>query len=194
MMLARLLASMKDDNGRVLIEHFYDGIEPLSESEKRAVAEVPDMGPELMRELWLGSTEGAPRTLAESITLPSLNVRGMARLVERWMNSENSSQYRSPEAQIHPAAGYLPVRFRHRPLFGTRNGNWGLEGARQDRRDIRPGWSAANAPGSAGKPTFSWDTKVPSDKLGWRLAGGGTSSRTQGPLRSAALASPTKTR
>jgi acetylornithine deacetylase/succinyl-diaminopimelate desuccinylase-like protein len=78
MMLVRLLASMKDDDGRVLIEHFYDGIEPLSESEKRAVAEAPDMGPELMRDLWLGSTEGAPRKLAESITLPSLNIRGMA--------------------------------------------------------------------------------------------------------------------
>ena len=78
MMLARLLASMKDDNGRVLIEHFYDGIEPLSESERRAVAEAPDMGHELMHEFWLGSTEGAPRTLAELITLPSLNIRGMA--------------------------------------------------------------------------------------------------------------------
>jgi acetylornithine deacetylase/succinyl-diaminopimelate desuccinylase-like protein len=78
MMLARLLASMKDDDGRVLIEHFYDGIEPLSDSEKRAVAEVPDMEPELMRDLWLGSSEGAPRKLAELITLPSLNIRGMA--------------------------------------------------------------------------------------------------------------------
>ncbi len=78
MMLARLLTSMKDDNGRVLIDHFYDGIEPLSESEKRAVAEAPDMGPELMRELWLGATENAPRKLAELITVPSLNIRGMA--------------------------------------------------------------------------------------------------------------------
>jgi acetylornithine deacetylase/succinyl-diaminopimelate desuccinylase-like protein len=78
MMLARLLTSMKDNDGRVLIDHFYDGIEPLSESEKRAVAEAPDMGPELMREFWLGSTENAPRTLAELITLPSLNIRGMA--------------------------------------------------------------------------------------------------------------------
>jgi acetylornithine deacetylase/succinyl-diaminopimelate desuccinylase-like protein len=78
MMLARLLATMKDDDDHILIEHFYDGIEPLSESEKRAVAEAPDMGPELMREFWLGSTEGAPRTLAELITLPSLNIRGMA--------------------------------------------------------------------------------------------------------------------
>src|SRR5262249_37733416 len=37
MALARLLASMKDDDGRVLIDHFYDGIAPLSETEKRAV-------------------------------------------------------------------------------------------------------------------------------------------------------------
>ena len=29
MSLARLLASMKDDNGRVLVDHFYDDVEPL---------------------------------------------------------------------------------------------------------------------------------------------------------------------
>jgi acetylornithine deacetylase/succinyl-diaminopimelate desuccinylase-like protein len=78
MMLARLLASMKDDNGRVLVDHFYDGIEPLSETEKRAVAEAPDVDADLMREFWLGSTENAPKKLAELITLPSLNIRGMA--------------------------------------------------------------------------------------------------------------------
>ncbi len=31
-----------------------------------------------MQEFWLGSTEGAPKTLAELINLPSLNIRGMA--------------------------------------------------------------------------------------------------------------------
>ncbi|HUJ33366.1 MAG TPA: M20/M25/M40 family metallo-hydrolase [Candidatus Acidoferrum sp.] len=78
MMLARLLASMKDDNGHVLIDHFYDGIEPLSDTEKRALAEAPTVDGQLMKELWLGSTEGAPKTLAELITLPSLNIRGMS--------------------------------------------------------------------------------------------------------------------
>jgi len=78
MMLAKLLASMKDDNGRVLIDHFYDGIVPLSETEKQALAAVPDMDAELMREFWLGSTEGAPKRLAELLMLPSLNVRGMS--------------------------------------------------------------------------------------------------------------------
>lgn len=76
--LAKLLASMKDDNGHVLVEHFYDGIEPLSETEKRALAEAPDLGPQLMREFQLGSTDAAPKKLNELITLPSLNIRGMA--------------------------------------------------------------------------------------------------------------------
>ena len=78
MMLARLLASMKDDDGRVTIERFYDGIEPLSEREKQAVAEAPDVDADLMRELWLGRTENGGRKLVELINLPSLNVRGMS--------------------------------------------------------------------------------------------------------------------
>ena len=43
MMLAKLLAGMKDDEGKVLIPHFYDGITPLSELEKQAIAEAPLM-------------------------------------------------------------------------------------------------------------------------------------------------------
>ncbi|HXK02822.1 MAG TPA: M20/M25/M40 family metallo-hydrolase [Verrucomicrobiae bacterium] len=78
MALARLLASMKDDDGKVLIDHFYDGIAPLSETEKRAVAEAPEIDRDLMRELWLGRTEGGGKKLIELINLPSLNVRGMA--------------------------------------------------------------------------------------------------------------------
>jgi acetylornithine deacetylase/succinyl-diaminopimelate desuccinylase-like protein len=76
--LARLLVSMKDDNGHVLVEHFYDGIVPLSPLERRAIAEAPDTDGALKAELWLGSTEGEPAKLAELITQPSLNIRGMA--------------------------------------------------------------------------------------------------------------------
>lgn len=78
MMLARLLASMKDDNGRVTIDRFYDGIQPLSETERRAVAEAPDVDLALMRELWLGGTEGGGKKLVELLNLPSLNIRGMS--------------------------------------------------------------------------------------------------------------------
>ena len=77
MMLARLLASMKDDDGRVLVEHFYDGIEPLSETEKRAIAEAPEIDGELKREFCLGRTEGEGKRLVELLNYPSLNIRGM---------------------------------------------------------------------------------------------------------------------
>ena len=78
LLLAKLLASMKDDEGRVLVEHFYDEVEPLSATEKRALAEAPDIDADLMREFGLGAVEGGGKKLNELITLPSLNIRGMA--------------------------------------------------------------------------------------------------------------------
>lgn len=77
MMLARLLASMKDDEGRVLVKDFYKGIEPLSDTERRAIAEAPDVETDLEHELWLHGSEGG-RTILEALALPTLNVRGMA--------------------------------------------------------------------------------------------------------------------
>ncbi len=68
--LARLLASMKDENGHVLVDGFYDGVAPLSDIEKRAMAEAPVPDADLMKELWLGSTEGAPKKLIELLQQP----------------------------------------------------------------------------------------------------------------------------
>ncbi len=77
MMLARLLASMKDDDGRVLIDGYYDGIEPLGETEKRALAEAWPIDGQLKQELGIARTEGGGRRLIEMLTLPSLNIRGL---------------------------------------------------------------------------------------------------------------------
>jgi acetylornithine deacetylase/succinyl-diaminopimelate desuccinylase-like protein len=78
MALARLLASMKDDDGRITIANFYDGVEPLTDLEKEAIADSPDVDADLRRELSLGRTEGAGKKLVELINLPSLNIRGMS--------------------------------------------------------------------------------------------------------------------
>ncbi len=77
MRLAKLLAGMKDDSGRVLIEGFYNGAEPLGEEEKKALKEMPSTDSELMREYGLAGTEGAGRPLAELINEPSLNIDGL---------------------------------------------------------------------------------------------------------------------
>jgi acetylornithine deacetylase/succinyl-diaminopimelate desuccinylase-like protein len=78
LMLSRLLASMKDDRGRVLIKDFHDGIVPLSKVEKAAIAEAPDIDAQLLGEFGLGARVGAPLKLAELITLPVLNIRGIS--------------------------------------------------------------------------------------------------------------------
>jgi acetylornithine deacetylase/succinyl-diaminopimelate desuccinylase-like protein len=77
MLLARLLASMKDDDGRVLIDNYYDGIEPLSPTEQRALAEAADNDEDLKRELQIGFTEGKGKKLKETLMYPSLNIRGL---------------------------------------------------------------------------------------------------------------------
>jgi acetylornithine deacetylase/succinyl-diaminopimelate desuccinylase-like protein len=78
MMLAQLLAGMKDQEGNVLIPHFYDGIVPLGTLEKRAIAEAPVNDDALRRELGLGHVDGGGRKLLELLNLPSLNINGMA--------------------------------------------------------------------------------------------------------------------
>ncbi len=77
--LARLLSSMKDpESDRVLVEGFYDQVEPLTALERKAIADAPAIDAALMDEFWIGSTDGRPHTLNELITRPSLNIRGMA--------------------------------------------------------------------------------------------------------------------
>lgn len=77
MRLAKLLASMKDDSGRVLIDGFYDGAVPLGDDEKKALKELPATDAELMREYGLAETDGAGRSLGELINEPSLNIDGL---------------------------------------------------------------------------------------------------------------------
>ncbi len=77
MELSRLLASMKDADGRVLIEGYYDDIVPLTDADKKAIAELPDNDAELERELGIARPEGGGRKLAELLQEPSLNIRGL---------------------------------------------------------------------------------------------------------------------
>jgi acetylornithine deacetylase/succinyl-diaminopimelate desuccinylase-like protein len=78
MMLAQLLAGMKDENGHVLIPHFYDGIVPLSPIEQAALARAPVNDPMLRDAFWLGRTENAPAHLLSLINQPSLNINGIS--------------------------------------------------------------------------------------------------------------------
>jgi acetylornithine deacetylase/succinyl-diaminopimelate desuccinylase-like protein len=77
MELSRLLAAMKEENGRVKIPGYYDDVTPLDEAEKKAVAELPDYDAVLEKELGIAKPEGGGKKLAELIMEPSLNIRGI---------------------------------------------------------------------------------------------------------------------
>lgn len=73
--LTHLIDSMRDENGRILIAGFYDGVRPTDASERAALAKIPPVESELRREFQIGSTEA--ESLNERIMLPALNVRAI---------------------------------------------------------------------------------------------------------------------
>jgi acetylornithine deacetylase/succinyl-diaminopimelate desuccinylase-like protein len=77
MLLVHLLASMRDADGHIRIAGFYDDVRPLTDTERRALAEMPDVDSELRSSLALGWTEGAGQRLVEQIMLPAMNLRGI---------------------------------------------------------------------------------------------------------------------
>ncbi len=99
--LAQLLASMKDDQGRVLIEGFYDGIPPLTAEERRILKAVPDDEKGLQKLFGIAKPDAVGETLQEAIQFPSLNVRGLR------------SGYVGPEARtIIPADATADIDIR----------------------------------------------------------------------------------
>ncbi len=75
--LARLLSSLRDAQGRILMPGYYDDVRAITESERRALALVPEAEPELRQSLGLAHNEGGGRPLVELIMLPALNIRGL---------------------------------------------------------------------------------------------------------------------
>src|SRR5215210_3779038 len=76
--LASLLASMKDDDGRVLVGGFNDGIASLTPEEERMVDGVPDDSAAMLRAFGVAQPEQAYPKLQRALQYPTLNVRGLA--------------------------------------------------------------------------------------------------------------------
>jgi acetylornithine deacetylase/succinyl-diaminopimelate desuccinylase-like protein len=77
MMLVQLLASMKDKDGRITIKDFYADVIPLSEMEKKALEAIPPVDEQMKKELGFSKREMNDFNLAQSISLPSLNINGI---------------------------------------------------------------------------------------------------------------------
>jgi acetylornithine deacetylase/succinyl-diaminopimelate desuccinylase-like protein len=75
--LGRLLASMKDEDGRVLIDGFYDDVTPLTATEREALAAMPSVEASLARTFGIAEPERPAERLEAKLNQPTLNVLAM---------------------------------------------------------------------------------------------------------------------
>lgn len=101
--LAQLLASMKDEDGRVLVDGYYDGV-TLSDAERALLARTPDDEPVLRQRLGIAAAEKVGATYQEALQYPSLNVRGLA-----------SASVGDKAANILPSEAVAELDFRTTP-------------------------------------------------------------------------------
>ena len=85
MRLAELLATFKDDEGKVLVEGYYDDVAPLGKLERKAMAEIPLVEPGLQQRFGIGQPDGGGKRLQELVNVPSFNVRGLR---SGWVGAE----------------------------------------------------------------------------------------------------------
>src|SRR6266566_1988024 len=78
-LVARIVAALHDDDGRVAIPGFYDDVRPLSDAEERSIAAVPFDEAEWMRTAGVRRVEGeAGRSVLErTTTRPTCDVVGI---------------------------------------------------------------------------------------------------------------------
>ena len=82
--LSQIIASMKNQDGIVTIDGFYDGIQ-ISDKARKVMAQVPDDENEIRRSIGISEIDKVADNYQESIQYPSLNVRG---LKSGWVEKE----------------------------------------------------------------------------------------------------------
>ncbi len=82
--MAQLLASMKDDDGRVTIPGFYAGIN-ISEDTRSILAGVPDDEAVIKKAIGISKPDKVGANYQEAIQYPSLNIRG---LLSGWVGAK----------------------------------------------------------------------------------------------------------
>ena len=78
MALTKLLASMKDDRGNVVVKNFYDGVVPLTASERRAIDEIPNIDQKLLEQFGVAQSEHPDSRIELQHNRPTLSVVGLS--------------------------------------------------------------------------------------------------------------------
>ena len=83
--LSRILASMKDADGRVVIPGYYDGVE-ITDEIREMLAAVPDDEVAIRKSMGIARSDRIGENLQESVQYPSLNIRGLS---SGWVGSQS---------------------------------------------------------------------------------------------------------
>jgi acetylornithine deacetylase/succinyl-diaminopimelate desuccinylase-like protein len=76
--LSHVLASFKDEHGRVTVQGFYDDTRPPTPAVLAALADLPPVESDLLHDLGLASAEVPDSRLVNQLMTPSLNIRGLS--------------------------------------------------------------------------------------------------------------------
>lgn len=76
-LVANLIASMRDDDGNVKVAGFYDDVIAITAAERQALQQLPPVDADLRTSLGLARSESNNALLAERIMRPAMNLRGI---------------------------------------------------------------------------------------------------------------------
>jgi acetylornithine deacetylase/succinyl-diaminopimelate desuccinylase-like protein len=135
--LAYLVASLRDEEGRILIPGFYDDVRALTPAERQAVAAMPAVEGQLQDELGLGRTEGGGARLQDRLMDPALNVRGLraAEVGEAAANAIPTEAQVSIDFRLVP--DQTPQKVKERVESFLRSKGWFLVSDAPDRETRR---------------------------------------------------------
>ena len=104
-LIANLISSMRDDDGRVTIAGFYDDVRPITAAERSSLGSLPPVDSALRAGLGLARTEADNAMLAERIMVPALNGRGIrvGGVQENGANVISTESFASFDVRLVPA-------------------------------------------------------------------------------------------
>jgi acetylornithine deacetylase/succinyl-diaminopimelate desuccinylase-like protein len=165
-LMAHLIASLRDPDGRILVPGYYDDVRPVSAAERAAIAGIPPADDQLRRELGLARTEADNAMLNDRIMLPALNVGGLSggRTGEDGANLIGTETSAYIDLRLVP--DQTPARVRERIESHLRQEGWHLVGETPDSltrqqhpRVLKLDW------GDAGYPAFRTPLDLPVSRV-----------------------------
>jgi acetylornithine deacetylase/succinyl-diaminopimelate desuccinylase-like protein len=75
--MIRILNSLKNQDGRIIVDNYWNDVRPISAAEQIAIDNMPSIDKRLQHELALGTLEGNGKRLEELVMEPAIIIKGL---------------------------------------------------------------------------------------------------------------------